>query len=137
MARYPASPNASTWASQQRIDSAKPCSSSTRGAPRSPEMSASKVKRGEIEIVDWIIAVVRGLGGQHRASKLRGQGAGRPMPALISRRVALPSMEHNQTTPRAGAGAIPGEAFMAVSLYDLSVPTYLQTLGGVAGFLEK
>ena len=26
---------------------------------------------------------------------------------------------------------------MAISLYDLSVPTYLQTLGGVAGFLEK
>ena len=26
---------------------------------------------------------------------------------------------------------------MAVSLYDLSVPTYLQTLGAVSGFLEK
>ena len=26
---------------------------------------------------------------------------------------------------------------MAISLYDMSVPTYLQTLGGVAGFLEK
>ena len=26
---------------------------------------------------------------------------------------------------------------MAVSLYELSVPTYLQTLGAVSGFLEK
>ena len=26
---------------------------------------------------------------------------------------------------------------MAISLYDMSVPTYLQTLGGVAGFMEK
>ena len=26
---------------------------------------------------------------------------------------------------------------MAISLYELSVPTYLQTLGAVAGFLEK
>jgi hypothetical protein len=34
--------------------------------------------------------------------------------------------------------ATPGEIIaMAISLYDLSVPTYLQTLGGVAGFLEK
>ena len=26
---------------------------------------------------------------------------------------------------------------MAISLYDMSVPTYLQTLGAVSGFLEK
>ncbi len=26
---------------------------------------------------------------------------------------------------------------MAISLYDMSVPTYLQTLGSVAGFMEK
>ena len=26
---------------------------------------------------------------------------------------------------------------MAIALYDLSVPTYLQTLGSVAGFMEK
>ena len=26
---------------------------------------------------------------------------------------------------------------MAISLYDMSVPTYLQTLGAVSGFLDK
>jgi hypothetical protein len=44
------SPSAVTWARQQCIDSAKPCSSNTIGAPGSPATRASKVRRGEIVI---------------------------------------------------------------------------------------
>jgi hypothetical protein len=40
-----------------------------------------------------------------------------------------------QTAP--GQGVLRGNFAMPVSLYDLTVPTYLQTLGAVSGFLEK
>src|SRR5260221_3301637 len=44
------SPSAVTCARQQFIDSAKPCSSSTSGAPDTPDVSASKVRCGAIVI---------------------------------------------------------------------------------------
>ena len=50
------SESAVTCARQQFIDSAKPCSSSTSGAPSSPATSASKVRVGEIVI--WVRAAI-------------------------------------------------------------------------------
>jgi hypothetical protein len=48
------SPSAVTWARQQCIDSAKPCSSSTSGAPDAPAVMVSKTRCGAMMIFSWI-----------------------------------------------------------------------------------
>src|SRR5690349_2414638 len=76
---------------------------------------------------------------QHRGSRAVGQAARRARGVklpLTAVRIRLGGPHQNQTTARA-AGQSRGNLAMAVSLYDLSVPTYLQTLGAVSGFLEK
>src|SRR5262245_52763969 len=70
----------------------------------------------------------RKRGGRARAAEVR----------LILRPVRIPSRRSHHCQQQPALPGDPGrEIAMAISLYELSVPTYLQTLGAVSGFLEK
>src|SRR5262249_53319988 len=84
-ARKPARASASIWDRHVWNDSAKPCSSSTSGAPSGPSISVSKARPGAVSILRSVAMWMEFLAGRpawHRPARrsrtIDGSGAARP-----------------------------------------------------------